>query len=141
MKRKSSKILKAISFGTAFSLAFSAFVYVNVNATSVNVESGHVWSEDKDYKSQKYLESLVLDRNRKLNDLLGIQNIEDYISDMRSLYDLSLLNNKVEEVEKIMTDYERNQVYYELLLLTGDNNLAEKYRNDNEFNFKFERVI
>lgn len=141
MKRRSSKILKAVSIGTAFSFAFSTFIYVNVNATSVNVESGHVWNEDKDYKSKKYLEGLVEDRNKKLNKILNIQNIEDYMEDMGSLYNLSLLNDKVGEVEEVMTDYERAQVYYELLLLTGDNDLAEKYRNDENFTFKFERVI
>lgn len=141
MKRRSSKILRAVSIGTAFSFVFSTFIYVNVNAISVNVESGHVWSEDKDYKSKKYLEGLVENRNKQLNKILNIQNIEDYMEDMRLLYNLSLLNDKVGEVEEVMTDYERAQVYYELLLLTGDNDLAEKYRNDENFTFKFERVV
>lgn len=141
MKRKSLKFLKSVFLGTAFTCAFSTFLYANVKATSVNIENGHVWTEDKDYKSKKYIENLTRDRNKKLNDLFSIQNIEDYVSDMNLLYDLSLSNNKVEEVEKIMSDYEKNQVYYELLLLTGDSDLAEKYRSDTELIFKFERVI
>lgn len=141
MKIKSLKILKNVSIGIISSFVFLTFIYINASATGVNIKSEHVWNEDKQYKSEKYFNTLTEVRNKNLREELDIDNVENYINDMKSLYDLSLTKNKVDEVEKIMSDYEKNKIYVELLLLTGDKKLAEQFLNDKELYFKFERVV
>ena len=138
MKRVSSKILKFTSMGIIFSFIFYAFIYISAGA---NVSNEYVWTEDSDYKSQKYFEQLTKDRDKKLEEILDVEDISEYMDDMKSLYDLCVERDKVEEVEEIMSDYEGEQVYIELLLLTGDENLAKRYRDDQELKFKFERVV
>lgn len=138
MKRVSSKFLKFTSMGIIFSFIFSAFIYISAGA---NVSNEYVWTEDSDYKSQKYFEQLTKDRDKKLEEILDVEDISEYMDDMKSLYDLCVERDKVEEVEEIMSDYEGEQVYIELLLLTGDENLAKRYRDDQELKFKFERVV
>lgn len=141
MKIKSSKILKSASIGIISSFMFSTAMYMNANAIGVNVKNGHVWNEDKQYKSEKYFNTLTASRDKNLKKVLNIDSVENYMNDMKSLYNLSLMSDKVDEVEKIMSDYEKDKIYIELLLLTGDKNLAEEFRNDEELYFKFERVI
>lgn len=138
MKRVSSKFLKFTSMGIIFSFIFSAFIYISAGA---NVSNEYVWTEDSSYKSQKYAEQLIKDRDKKLEEILDVEDISKYMDDMKLLYDVSVEKDKVEEVEEIMSDYERNQVYFELLLLTGDEELARKYRDDQELRFEFERVV
>ena len=138
MKRVSSKFLKFTSMGIIFSFIFSAFMYISAGA---NVYNEYIWTEDSDYKSQKYFEQLTKDRDKKLEEILDVEDISEYMDDMKSLYDLCVERDKVEEVEEIMSDYEGEQVYIELLLLTGDENLAKRYRDDQELKFKFERVV
>ena len=53
MKRVSSKFLKFTSMGIIFSFIFSAFMYISAGA---NVSNEYIWTEDSDYKSQKYFE-------------------------------------------------------------------------------------
>lgn len=138
MKRVSSKFLKFTSMGIIFSFIFSVFMYISAGA---NVSNEYIWTEDSDYKSQKYFEQLTKDRDKKLEEILDVEDISEYMDDMKSLYDLCVERDKVEEVEEIMSDYEGEQVYIELLLLTGDENLAKRYRDDQELKFKFERVV
>ena len=138
MKRVSSKFLKFTSMGIIFSFIFSVFMYISAGA---NVSNEYIWTEDSDYKSQKYFEQLTKDRDKKLEEILDVEDISEYMDDMKSLYDLCVERDKVEEVEEIMSDYEGEQVYIELLLLTGDESLAKRYRDDQELKFKFERVV
>ena len=138
MKRVSSKFLKFTSMGIIFSFIFSACMYISAGA---NVSNEYIWTEDSDYKSQKYFEQLTKDRDKKLEEILDVEDISEYMDDMKSLYDLCVERDKVEEVEDIMSDYEGEQVYIELLLLTGDESLAKRYRDDQELKFKFERVV
>ena len=138
MKRVSSKFLKFTSMWIIFSFIFSVFMYISAGA---NVSNEYIWTEDSDYKSQKYFEQLTKDRDKKLEEILDVEDISEYMDDMKSLYDLCVERDKVEEVEEIMSDYEGEQVYIELLLLTGDENLAKRYRDDQELKFKFERVV
>lgn len=84
---------------------------------------------------------MTKDRDKKLEEILDVEDISEYMDDMKSLYDLCVERDKVEEVEEIMSDYEGEQVYIELLLLTGDESLAKRYRDDQELKFKFERVV
>ena len=113
-------------------------MYISAGA---NVSNEYIWTEDSDYKSQKYFEQLTKDRDKKLEEILDVEDISEYMDDMKSLYDLCVERDKVEEVEEIMSDYEGEQVYIELLLLTGDENLAKRYRDDQELKFKFERLV
>ena len=138
MKRVSSKFVKFTSMGIIFSFIFSAFMYISAGA---NVSNEYIWTEDSDYKSQKYFEQLTKDRDKKLEEILDVEDISEYMDDMKSLYDLCVERDKVEEVEEIMSDYEIEQVFYEILLVTGDSELAEKFKEESGLNFKFERVI
>lgn len=138
MKRVSSKFLKFTSMGIIFSFIFSAFIYINAGA---NVSNEYIWTEDNKRESQKYMDHLTKDRDKKLEEILDVEDISQYMDDMKSLYDLCVEKDKVQEVEEIMSDYERKQVYIELLLLTGDDELAKRYRDDQELEFKFEREV
>lgn len=138
MKRVSSKFLKFTSMGIIFSFIFSAFIYISAGA---NVSNEYIWTEDNKRESQKYMDHLTKDRDKKLEEILDVEDISQYMDDMKSLYDLCVEKDKVQEVEEIMSDYERKQVYIELLLLTGDDELAKRYRDDQELEFKFEREV
>lgn len=138
MKRVSSKFLKFTSMGIIFSFIFSTFIYISAGA---NVSNEYIWTEDNKHESQKYMDHLTKDRDKKLEEILDVEDISQYMDDMKSLYDLCVEKDKVQEVEEIMSDYERKQVYIELLLLTGDDELAKRYRDDQELKFKFEREV
>lgn len=138
MKRVSSKFLKFTSMVIIFSFIFFAFICITARA---NVSNEYIWTESNDYESQKYMEYLTKDRDKKLEEILDVEDISQYMDDMKLLYDICVEKDKVEEVEEIMSNYEREQVYIELLLLTGDENLARRYKCDQELKFKFERVV
>lgn len=136
MGRLVSKTAKVVSVISIFVFP----IFVNAKLANTN-DNKFLWSESKAQKSQQYIKNLERNRNVKLAKLLGVDSVDEYMKDMDSLYKLSLNLNKVDEVEKIMTEYEKNQVFYELLLVTEDEELAKKYRDDSELNFRFERVI
>lgn len=136
-------VLKTASVVSAISI-FVVPIFANTKLANGSNSSNNnkiLWSESKAQESQRYVQSLEKIRNEKLCDVLGLENVDRYMKDMNSLYELSLNLNKVDEVEKIMTQHEKDQVFYEILLVTGDEELAKKYRDDSELYFKFERVV
>lgn len=137
MGRLISKTAKVVSVISIFVFP----IFANAKLAGGSNNNKNLWSESKAQKSQQYIQNSEQTRNDKLCNILGIDSVDDYMKDMNLFYDLSLKLNKVDEVEKIMTEHEKNQVFYELLLVTGDEKLAKSYRDDNELNFKFERVI
>ena len=59
-------------------------------------------------------------------------------------YDLNLREQRdtlLKEVLFIITQYEKEYMYYELFLLTGDEDLANQYYTDPQIHFSFENII
>lgn len=141
MRKVSVKFLGIASVGIVLGSIFSLALYMMPKASPTGDKSGNTWNQDKSEKAKEYQQILKDQRDEKLRTSLGLDNIEDYMEDMNLLYDLAKEKDKVEEVEEIMSDYEREQVFYEIFLVTGDSELAEKFKEESELNFKFERVI
>ncbi len=141
MRKVSVKFLGIASVGIVLGSIFSLALYMMPKASPTGDKSGNTWNQDKSEKAKEYQQILKDQRDEKLRTSLGVDNIEDYMEDMNLLYDLAKEKDKVEEVEEIMSDYEREQVFYEIFLVTGDSELAEKFKEESELNFKFERVI
>ena len=141
MRKVSVKFLGIASVGIVLGSIFSLALYMMPKASPTGDKSGNTWNQDKSEKAKEYQQILKDQRDEKLRTSLGVDNIEAYLDDMNLLYDLAKEKDKVEEVEEIMSDYEREQVFYEIFLVTGDSELAEKFKEESELNFKFERVI
>lgn len=141
MRKVSVKFLGIASVGIVLGSIFSLALYMMPKASPTGDKSGNTWNQDKSEKAKEYQQILKDQRDEKLRTSLGVDNIEDYLDDMNLLYDLAKEKDKVEEVEEIMSDYEREQVFYEIFLVTGDSELAEKFKEESELNFRFERVI
>lgn len=141
MRKVSVKFLGIASVGIVLGSIFSLALYMMPKASPTGDKSGNTWNQDKSEKAKEYQQILKDQRDEKLRTSLGVDNIEVYLDDMNLLYDLAKEKDKVEEVEEIMSDYEREQVFYEIFLVTGDSELAEKFKEESELNFKFERVI
>lgn len=110
----------------------------NVHATQKE-EAVYVWNEEKSEKSDNYYEVLENSKIEKLKQLLDVDETEN-LYDMSRLHQLALDKNLVKEVEEVITFYEKEFIYYEMLILTGDENLARQYRDDENLYFTFERV-
>ncbi len=110
----------------------------NVHATQKE-EAVYVWNEEKSEKSDNYYEVLENSKIEKLKQLLDVDETEN-LYDMSRLHQLALDKNLVKEVEEVITFYEKEFIYYEMLILTRDENLARQYRDDENLYFTFERV-
>ena len=110
----------------------------NVHATQKE-EAVYVWNEEKSEKSDNYYEVLENSKIEKLKQLLDVDETEN-LFDMGRVHQLALDKNLVKEVEEVITFYEKEFIYYEMLILTGDENLARQYRDDENLYFTFERV-
>lgn len=110
----------------------------NVHATQKE-EAIYLWNEEKAEKSENYYEALENFKIEKLKQLLDVEETE-ILLDMSKLHQLALDKNLVREVEEVISYYEKEFVYYEMLVLTGDENLARQYRDDENLYFTFERI-
>ncbi len=137
MRNDFLKWAKILSIGGCLGCLFYTGPTVSVSAKQ---EKTYIWSEEKARDSEKYYEFLKYSMEKNLNELLDIDNSEEYLSDMSKLYKLSLDKYLVEEVEKIISEYEKEYIYYEMLLLTEDENLAKEYKNETDLYFTFERI-
>ena len=112
MRKVSVKFLGIASVGIVLGSIFSLALYMMPKASPTGDKSGNTWNQDKSEKAKEYQQILKDQRDEKLRASLGVDNIEDYMEDMNLLYDLAKEKDKVEEVEEIMSDYEREQVFY-----------------------------
>ncbi len=139
MKRLILKTLKATAIASVF--IFPIFAHAESVPNTNNNTRRYIWNESKAMQSKQYMEKISNVRDEKLRKTLEIENTDVYLENMDMLYNLSLKLGKVDEVEEIMTEYEKDQIFYELLLLTENEELATIYRDDPELHFKFYRVI
>lgn len=139
MIRRYPKII--CTFGLSVSMALS-MIAINTLAMENDIPK-YYWTETMDSKARMYDDNLSEIRDIKLRNILEINddNIDFKNIDIVSLYDLAVKSDKVEEVEQVMTDYEKSYMAYEMYLLTGDKNLVDKYYSDPQICFKFERVL
>ena len=94
-------------------------------------------------EAEDYDLNLREQRDTLLKEVLFINDddLERYLDDYNLFYDVSVQKGKVEEVEDIITQYEKEYMYYELFLLTGDEDLANQYYTDPQIHFSFENII
>ncbi len=133
------KIFPALGLGLALLLSP---VTLKVKAIDIN-RPNYFWTQYMENQARIYGENLKKVRDLKLMKTLGVDG-ESFVSpntDVKGLYNLAVMSDKVEEVERIMTDFEKDYIAFEMFLLTGDQTLASQYYNDPTICFKFERVL
>lgn len=136
MRNDFLKWMKILSIGGCLGCLFY-ITPVNVQAKQ---QKNYVWSDEKAKDSENYYEFLRNSMESSLNKLLEIDSSQEYLLDMNKLYKLSIDKDLVNEVEKLISEYEKEYIYYEMLLLTEDENLAKEYRDDMNLYFSFERI-
>ena len=136
MKKSLLKIFKIVFIGCVFSFCFTIFPLALENN---NVR--YTWNIEKSFKAESYEKELRSIRNSKLEEILNVEDIEPYFSDMNLLFDIAVEEHKLKEVEKIIADYERQYVFYEMVLLTENEELAKQYYDGFELSFDFERLF
>ncbi|BAK81068.1 hypothetical protein [Candidatus Arthromitus sp. SFB-rat-Yit] len=131
-----------------FRCGLLAFVFcigsVNgVKAYEVEISEPYTWTCQMSSKAEEYDLNLREQRDTKLKELLVIddEDLEKYLDDYNLFYNVSIQKGKLNEVEDIITKYEKDYMYYELFLLTGDENLANEYYTDPQIYFSFEKAI
>lgn len=131
-----------------FRFGLLAFVFylgsVNgVKAYEVETGEPYTWTHQMSNKAEEYDLNLREQRDTKLKELLVIddEDLEKYLDDYNLFYNVSVQKGKLNEVENIITQYEKEYMYYELFLLTGDKNLANEYYADPQIYFSFEKAI
>ena len=132
---------KNVCIGFIISFFIFTFNIGSLKTAKANESNVYFWSIEKSVKSFIFQEEININKNKKLEELLEIESIEPYFEDMNLLYQLSLSKNKVKEVEKIISDCEKQLISYELYLLTGDKVLSNEYLANDDLYFNFEMVI
>lgn len=139
MIKKYPKIIYSLGLGISIALSTMAMSTLAMEEDTPK----YFWTFEMSDKAAIYEHNLKEIREMKLRDTLGItgDDIDLYDIDILALYNLAVKCGRVEEVEQIMTDYEKRYMACEIFLLTGDLDLVYKYYFDPEIYFKFERVL
>lgn len=141
MKGKVQKTVKRMFVGFLLSFFVFTFNFTSIKNVKADESNVYFWSIDKSIKSYIYQGKVQQDRNKKLEDVLGVSEIDSYFKDIKSLYDLSVSKDKVGQVEKIINDSQKQIVSYEMYLLTGDKEMVEKQSDNDEVYFNFEMIL
>ena len=141
MRKKARNKYKNIFVGFILSLLVFTFNFAIVENVKANDSSVYFWSIEKSIKSYVYQENVHAARNEKIEEVLEVDDINPYFENMKSMYELAVSKDKVKEVEKIISDCEKQVISYELYLLTGNENLSNEYLANEDLYFSFEMVI
>lgn len=133
---------KVLGFGL-FAFVFCFGSTSRVKAYENQVSEPYTWTGKMSSEAEDYDLNLREQRDTLLKEVLFINDddLERYLDDYNLFYDVSVQKGKVEEVEDIITQYEKEYMYYELFLLTGDEDLANQYYTDPQIHFSFENII
>lgn len=133
---------KVLGFGL-FAFVFCLGSTNVVKAYENQVSGPYTWTCQMNSEAEEYDLNLKEKRDILLKELLLINDddLEKCLDDYNLFYDVSVQKGKVEEVENIITQYEKDYMSYELFLLTGDEDLANQYYTDPQIHFSFENII